>query len=319
MVPSPPLTVTTSSTTPPLEPNSVTPPSYSLTPGGSHFQDSFQAAEARTYEQLGPPPSHMIPDPSAPLLEEPKQPGPTNHMIMTLVSAEDTVKSDYQLPPHQRLPAYLPNGAVKLEPNENVGVRSQPCLPGDTHNGNKLDFLSLQQINCICQTLHQAHEIDRLANFLNSLPKNLLVDGGEEVVRARATVAYHRGEYRELYSILESFQFSSRHHPELQSMWLSAHYKEAEKTRGRPLGAVDKYRLRRKFPLPKTIWDGEETIYCFKEKSRMVLKECYQRNRYPTPEEKRNLVRKTGLTLTQVSNWFKNRRQRDRPGHRRFV
>lgn len=35
-------------------------------------------------------------------------------------------------------------------------------------------------------------------------------------------------------------------------------------------------------------------------------------NRYPTPEEKKMLAKKTGLTLTQVSNWFKNRRQRDR-------
>ena len=45
---------------------------------------------------------------------------------------------------------------------------------------------------------------------------------------------------------------------------------EAEKLRGRPLGAVGKYRIRRKFPLPRTIWDGEETSYCFKEKSRQV-------------------------------------------------
>lgn len=43
-----------------------------------------------------------------------------------------------------------------------------------------------------------------------------------------------------------------------------AHYDEAEKLRGRPLGAVGKYRVRRKFPLPRTIWDGEETSYCFK-------------------------------------------------------
>ena len=35
-------------------------------------------------------------------------------------------------------------------------------------------------------------------------------------------------------------------------------------------------------------------------------------NRYPTPDEKRMLAKKTALTLTQVSNWFKNRRQRDR-------
>lgn len=47
-----------------------------------------------------------------------------------------------------------------------------------------------------------------------------------------------------------------------------AHYVEAEKLRGRPLGAVGKYRVRRKFPLPRTIWDGEETSYCFKVKIR---------------------------------------------------
>lgn len=47
---------------------------------------------------------------------------------------------------------------------------------------------------------------------------------------------------------------------------LLAHYVEAEKLRGRPLGAVGKYRVRRKFPLPRTIWDGEETSYCFKVK-----------------------------------------------------
>lgn len=46
---------------------------------------------------------------------------------------------------------------------------------------------------------------------------------------------------------------------------------EAEKLRGRPLGAVGKYRVRRKFPLPRTIWDGEETSYCFKVSSTQLL------------------------------------------------
>ena len=84
------------------------------------------------------------------------------------------------------------------------------------------------------------------------------------------------------------------------------HYLEAQKLRGRSLGAVDKYRIRRKFPLPKTIWDGEETIYCFKEKSRQALKDCYRQNRYPTPDEKRTLAKRTGLTLTQVKLFFFN-------------
>lgn len=145
-----------------------------------------------------------------------------------------------------------------------------------------------------------------------SLPPDELDRGGESVLMARASVAFHCGSYHELYSILEGHPFSPRRHPELQQMWFKSHYNEAEKIRGRALGAVDKYRLRKKFPLPKTIWDGEETVYCFKERSRNALKECYMRNRYPTPDAKKNLAKKTGLTLTQVSNWFKNRRQRDR-------
>lgn len=66
------------------------------------------------------------------------------------------------------------------------------------------------------------------------------------------------------------------------------------------------------FPLPRTIWDGEETVYCFKATCRQALKECYGSNKYPSPEEKRLLAKRTGLTLTQINNWFKNRRQRDK-------
>lgn len=98
--------------------------------------------------------------------------------------------------------------------------------------------------------------------------------------RARAIVAYHRGLYHDLYQLLESHCFAAKFHNELQLLWFKAHYKEAEKVRGRKLGAVDKYRIRKKYPLPKTIWDGEETVYCFKEKSRNALKDCYDRNRY---------------------------------------
>ncbi|KAK9510048.1 hypothetical protein O3M35_004921 [Rhynocoris fuscipes] len=174
-----------------------------------------------------------------------------------------------------------------------------------------------EQVSTVCDALQQSGDCEKLARFLWSLPPNELLRGHEAVLRARALVAYHRGAYHELYAILESQVFDQRYHNELQQMWYRAHYREAEKIRGRPLGAVDKYRLRKKYPLPKTIWDGEETIYCFKEKSRNALKECYERNRYPTPDEKRALAKKTGLTLTQVSNWFKNRRQRDRTPQQR--
>ena len=60
--------------------------------------------------------------------------------------------------------------------------------------------------------------------------------------QARSVVSYHRGNYRELYAILESHSFEAHNHPMLQQLWYKAHYMEAQKIRGRPLGAVDKYR-----------------------------------------------------------------------------
>lgn len=153
--------------------------------------------------------------------------------------------------------------------------------------------------------------IEKLSKFLGSLTSQERLAGGTIVRRAEAHVAFARCDFKSLYGILEHHKFEPEYHDELQRFWYEAHYRESERMRGRSLGAVDKYRIRKKHPLPKGIWDGEETVYCFKERSRNTLKLCYQRNRYPTPDEKRALAKKTGLTLTQVGNWFKNRRQRD--------
>ncbi|KAJ3589942.1 hypothetical protein NHX12_007899 [Muraenolepis orangiensis] len=181
-----------------------------------------------------------------------------------------------------------------------------------TFQNSALSF-STDQVACLCEALLQAGNVDRLYRFLSTIPPSAeLLRGNETLLKAQALVAFHREDFKELYSILESYDFHPSNHGFLQDLYLRARYKEAERSRGRSLGAVDKYRLRKKFPLPKTIWDGEETVYCFKEKSRNALKECYKSNRYPTPDEKKNLAKVTGLSLTQVSNWFKNRRQRDR-------
>lgn len=169
-----------------------------------------------------------------------------------------------------------------------------------------------EQVACVCEVLQQAGNVERLGRFLWSLPACDKLHNNESVLKAKAIVAFHKGHFKDLYKILESHQFSPHNHSKLQALWLKAHYIEAEGLRGRPLGAVGKYRVRRKFPLPRTIWDGEETSYCFKEKSRTVLRDWYAHNPYPSPREKRELADATGLTTTQVSNWFKNRRQRDR-------
>ncbi|XP_054735028.1 homeobox protein SIX6 [Anastrepha obliqua] len=189
--------------------------------------------------------------------------------------------------------------------------------PGGFQLDRKFLQFTTDQIQCMCEALQQKGDIEKLTTFLCSLPASELFKTNESVLRARALVAYHRGQFHELYNLLETHCFSVKYHVDLQNLWYKAHYEEAEKVRGRPLGAVDKYRLRKKYQLPKTIWDGEETVYCFKEKSRNALKDWYMTNRYPTPDEKKTLAQKAGLTLTQVSNWFKNRRQRDRTPQQR--
>jgi len=85
------------------------------------------------------------------------------------------------------------------------------------------------QIACICEALQQSGDTEKLTSFLWTLPPTELVRGHEAVLRARASVAFHRESFQELYAVLESYAFSSRFHPELSQLWYRAHYREAEK------------------------------------------------------------------------------------------
>ncbi|XP_012277696.1 homeobox protein SIX6 isoform X2 [Orussus abietinus] len=207
--------------------------------------------------------------------------------------------------------AVAPAGTGTTGPGANNG----PVVPAPVFALPTLSF-TVGQVATVCETLEESGDIERLARFLWSLPvahPNIQeLNQSEAVLRARAIVAFHSGHYRELYAILERHKFTKDSHGKLQAMWLEAHYQEAEKLRGRPLGPVDKYRVRKKFPLPRTIWDGEQKTHCFKERTRSLLREWYLQDPYPNPGKKRELAAATGLTPTQVGNWFKNRRQRDR-------
>ena len=172
-----------------------------------------------------------------------------------------------------------------------------------------------QLINTV-EALEASTDVESLTRFLWSLPAHPTIveslNTNETLLRARCQVSFHQNNYRELYSIIESHRFQRDSHPLLQKLWLDAHYNEAERARGRSLGPVDKYRVRKKYPLPGTIWDGENKSHCFKERTRTLLRESYLQEPYPCPQRKRQLAEATGLTPVQVGNWFKNRRQRDR-------
>lgn len=104
-----------------------------------------------------------------------------------------------------------------------------PTLPPPLPLG--LQFTT-SQIARVCETLEESGDVDRLGRFLWSLTGtspaalDMLCDGHEAVVRARCLVAFHVGDYRDLYRLLESRKFSREAHPRLQTLWQEAHYAE---------------------------------------------------------------------------------------------
>ncbi|CDW57014.1 homeobox protein SIX4 [Trichuris trichiura] len=188
----------------------------------------------------------------------------------------------------------------------------QPSDNGSHTASPRLAYTS-EQIACICETLYRAKDYGSICHFFDYLrPEEYCSLDNPSVVRAHLLHLLIKGRFKEIYRILSSNNFDSDCHSELQEIWWQAHYMELEQFRCRPLGAVEKYRLRKKHPPPATIWDGEETVYSFKENSRQLLKQFYGENKYPTAEEKKVIADKCGLNFLQVSNWFKNRRQREK-------
>lgn len=61
-----------------------------------------------------------------------------------------------------------------------------------------------------------------------------------------------------------------------------------------------------------TLDSSKVCMFVSQERTRSLLREWYLQDPYPNPSRKRHLAQATGLTPTQVGNWFKNRRQRDR-------
>lgn len=177
---------------------------------------------------------------------------------------------------------------------------------------------NMEQMEAICTSLFQARDGERLVSFFNQLKttygSNALDHFGTEAIIVAYTYSlYHSNEFERLFHLLNNRNFHSSSFSDLQEIWHYARYKESQLKRGKELNPVEKYRLRRKFPPPKTIWDGEETVYSFKDSSRKYLKKFFNDvTQYPSQEQKREISRATGLKIVQISNWFKNRRQRDK-------
>ena len=117
------------------------------------------------------------------------------------------------------------NNRTSMTTNNNNNNKPSPCSSSSASASLASVTFTAEQMACVCEALQQSGDLDRLARFLWSLPANELINGSESVLRARVAVAFHRANYRELYSLLESNSFSAQYHTELQNLWYRAHYK----------------------------------------------------------------------------------------------
>ncbi|KAI1723862.1 homeobox domain-containing protein [Ditylenchus destructor] len=202
--------------------------------------------------------------------------------------------------------------------NDSTNFNSpEPCTANESYAPTNL---RPDHIQCICAALENSANIATLDKFVSNFSAPILSDHPcrEALLRAKALVLFHVRKFDEFYKFVESTQFAPEHHNFLQSLWNEAHYIETELQRGRKLDPVSRYRVRKKNAFPRTIWDGDATSYCFKKNARKILKDFYEKQQTPTHQQKQELAKSTKLSVVQVSNWFKNQRQRARQQRREF-
>ncbi|KAK2862976.1 hypothetical protein Q5P01_002509 [Channa striata] len=171
-----------------------------------------------------------------------------------------------------------------------------------------LPMFTPDQVARVCENLEETGDIERLGRFLWSLPAAVpgsaaeALNRHESVMRARALVAFH-GELRGSLPDPPEPPVYARVARQAAGPVAGRTLPGGGEAPGEALGPVEKYRIRKKFPLPRTIWDGEQKTHCFKSGTFRTLSQ---------PIQETSFGPSLGLTPTQVGNWFKNRRQRDR-------
>ncbi|EGT34079.1 CBN-UNC-39 protein [Caenorhabditis brenneri] len=221
-------------------------------------------------------------------------------------------------PPYEHLSPSSSSSHILITPPSVIPSLSPISSPTLSTFGFQMADYSIEQMEAIATSLFQARDGERLVSFFNQLKAiygatalNQIVS--EPILVAYTYALYHSNDFEQLFNLLATHSFQHIYFNDLQDIWHHARYRESQLKRGKELNPVEKYRLRRKFPPPKTIWDGEETVYSFKDSSRKYLKKFFQEiTQYPSQEQKREISKHTGLKIVQISNWFKNRRQRDK-------
>lgn len=113
-------------------------------------------------------------------------------------------------------PPTVGGGLASNNNNNNNGSSSTTTTSSMTGGGLPSFGFTQEQVACVCEVLQQSGNIERLARFLWSLPACDQLHKNESVLKAKAVVAFHRANFKELYKLLETNSFSPHNHPKLQ-------------------------------------------------------------------------------------------------------
>uniref|UniRef100_A0A673LTQ8 Homeobox protein SIX3-like n=1 Tax=Sinocyclocheilus rhinocerous TaxID=307959 RepID=A0A673LTQ8_9TELE len=146
-----------------------------------------------------------------------------------------------------------------------------------------LPLFTPEQVARVCENLEETGDMERLGRFLWSLPAAVPGSAGELLNRYNALKHIHQPLNSKNFPLLtHAFQLHIYSSKEIHMHKIYCHCHLLD------------------------------LVLCFQERTRSLLREWYLQDPYPNPSRKRHLAQATGLTPTQVGNWFKNRRQRDR-------
>ncbi|KAF7635260.1 Homeobox domain-containing protein, partial [Meloidogyne graminicola] len=90
------------------------------------------------------------------------------------------------------------------------------------------------------------------------------------ILKSYLFTLYCTRQFEEFTKVIEKNSFERSHHQDLVNLWYLAKYDQEECIKVKKLVPVDKYRIRKKFPPPNSIWDGDELIYSFRKGVREV-------------------------------------------------
>lgn len=199
--------------------------------------------------------------------------------------------------------------------NYNHAMRYTCCEVMFQKANNKASPYSKEHVVTICENLINTGNLTRLQRFLGTLKSYRVYDQLEIVALAKAYVAFKTLQFQKLYEILSLNTFSPKYHPQLLRLWMAARSILAANIYQKQTTVAQKNSELHnsvKKPFNHFAKIANEGSYYFSSDIRVKLNKAYEKTMYPTSKEKTDLAKQTQLTVTQVSNWFKNKRQRAR-------